>query len=78
MERTPITAVSVLRMRKSAILWLSMYLGLVVLAVLQQAPTTAWLEQYGQTGLLSRVVGVLVFALVPVYLMRLQEGGRLR
>ena len=65
-------------LRKSAIIWYSIYLGLVLLATIQQALTTTWLENYGTLGVLSSAGGFLLFLLLLGYMLWLKKREVLR
>jgi hypothetical protein len=65
-------------MRKSAVTWFSIYLGLLLLTTIQQALTTAWLENYGMQGVLSSAGGFFLFLLLLGYMLWLRKREVLR
>jgi hypothetical protein len=60
-------------LRTSALIWFSIYLGLVFLFSVQQALTTAWLEVYGLQGILSSLGGLVFLSIVLGYMIHLNK-----
>jgi hypothetical protein len=65
-------------LRKSALTWFLIYLGLLLLTTIQQALTTTWLEHYGMQGVLSSAGGFLLLTALLGYMLWLKKRGVLR
>ncbi len=68
-----VSMVQFFRLQKSSINWLGGYIGLAVLLSIQQALTTAWLDNYGLMGLLSALGGIVIFVIALGYMLWLKK-----
>jgi hypothetical protein len=68
-----VSMIQLFRLQKTSINWLGAYIGLIVLLSIQQAFTTTWLDNYGLTGVLSALGGIIIFVIALGYMLWLKR-----
>ena len=72
-----VAAVSLFRMRRTAVPQLTAYFGGTVLFLGYHALATQWVELYAGAGIATNVIWTMVFAGVLLYARRLRSRGAL-